>query len=155
MKANRKFIEEQDAISAVIGVILMVAITVAIAAVTFVYFTGLMGSPETEKENASIAVNNENTKIKITLVSGGKSLPSDGYSFSNSVIVRLNGNKLSGEGIAPGNTGWDIGESLYIGNATPALDDRSSDVTQLAPGDYSLTITIMGTVIYDDDIKVI
>jgi flagellin-like protein len=38
MKANRKFIQAEDeAVSAVIGVILMVAITVAIAATVYVY----------------------------------------------------------------------------------------------------------------------
>ena len=44
MKANRKFIEEEDAVSAVIGVILMVAITVAIAATVYVYVSGMLGT---------------------------------------------------------------------------------------------------------------
>src|SRR5512136_1010553 len=44
MKANRKFIKEEDeAVSAVIGVILMVAITVAIAATVYVYVSGMLG----------------------------------------------------------------------------------------------------------------
>ena len=44
MKANRKFKEgEDEAVSAVIGVILMVAITVAIAATVYVYVSGMMG----------------------------------------------------------------------------------------------------------------
>jgi len=47
MKANKKFIEGEDAVSAVIGVILMVAITVAIAATVYVYVSGMIGtSPE-------------------------------------------------------------------------------------------------------------
>ena len=41
MKANRKFVEEKEAVSACIGVILMVAITVAIAATVFVYVSNL------------------------------------------------------------------------------------------------------------------
>ena len=45
MKANRKFIEGEEAVSAVIGVILMVAITVAIAATVYVYVSGMLGSP--------------------------------------------------------------------------------------------------------------
>ena len=44
MKANKKFVEEDEAVSAVIGVILMVAITVAIAATVYVYISGLGGS---------------------------------------------------------------------------------------------------------------
>ena len=44
MKANRKFVNgEDEAVSAVIGVILMVAITVAIAATVYVYVSGMMG----------------------------------------------------------------------------------------------------------------
>jgi flagellin-like protein len=43
MKANRKFVEGEEAVSAVIGVILMVAITVAIAATVYVYVSGMMG----------------------------------------------------------------------------------------------------------------
>ena len=42
MKANRKFIEDGEAVSAVIGVILMVAITVAIAATVYVYVSGML-----------------------------------------------------------------------------------------------------------------
>ena len=43
MKANRKFVEGEEGVSAVIGVILMVAITVAIAATVYVYVSGMMG----------------------------------------------------------------------------------------------------------------
>ena len=43
MKANRKFREGEEAVSAVIGVILMVAITVAIAATVYVYVSGIIG----------------------------------------------------------------------------------------------------------------
>ncbi len=42
MKANRKFIKGEEAVSAVIGVILMVAITVAIAATVYVYVSGML-----------------------------------------------------------------------------------------------------------------
>ena len=68
MKANRKYIEGEEAVSAVIGVILMVAITVAIAATVYVYVSGLATSPTSDAENASVAVKNENGKIKIKIV---------------------------------------------------------------------------------------
>ena len=51
MKANRKFIEGEEAVSAVIGVILMVAITVAIAATVYVYVSGMLGGPTTKTPN--------------------------------------------------------------------------------------------------------
>jgi len=44
MKANRKFRDGEEAVSAVIGVILMVAITVAIAATVYVYVSGMIGT---------------------------------------------------------------------------------------------------------------
>ena len=51
MKANRKFKEDEEAVSAVIGVILMVAITVAIAATVYVYVSGMIGtSPQSTPE---------------------------------------------------------------------------------------------------------
>ncbi|HEX08492.1 MAG TPA: type IV pilin [Thermoplasmatales archaeon] len=43
MKANRKFIKDKEAVSAVIGVILMVAITVAIVGVLWGYLSGFFG----------------------------------------------------------------------------------------------------------------
>jgi FlaG/FlaF family flagellin (archaellin) len=46
MKMQRT-ITNQDAVSAVIGVIIMVAITVAMAAVAYAYFTGMIGEQKT------------------------------------------------------------------------------------------------------------
>jgi len=51
MKANKKFVEEKEAVSAVIGVILMVAITVAIAATVYVYVSGMLGDEQESAPN--------------------------------------------------------------------------------------------------------
>lgn len=49
MKANKKFKEaDERAVSAVIGVILMVAITVAIAATVYVYVSGMISNSKTD-----------------------------------------------------------------------------------------------------------
>jgi flagellin-like protein len=53
MKANRKFKNEEEAVSAVIGVILMVAITVAIAATVYVYVSGMLGTGQQSTPNIS------------------------------------------------------------------------------------------------------
>jgi flagellin-like protein len=55
MKANRKFVEGEEAVSAVIGVILMVAITVAIAATVYVYVSGMIGGTTTS--TSTVAMN--------------------------------------------------------------------------------------------------
>jgi len=53
MKANRKF-KNEEAVSAVIGVILMVAITVAIAATVYVYVSGMLGGGPTGTASVSL-----------------------------------------------------------------------------------------------------
>jgi flagellin-like protein len=66
MKANRKFIQaDERAVSAVIGVILMVAITVAIAATVYVYVSGMIGGTKTQTPN--IACTTDSTTNKITV----------------------------------------------------------------------------------------
>jgi len=74
MKANRKFIEgDERAVSAVIGVILMVAITVAIAATVYVYVSGMLGG--TQNKAPSMAFNKQTTPTKgLTVVSADSGL---------------------------------------------------------------------------------
>ena len=155
MKANRKFKESEDAVSAVIGVILMVAITVAIAATVYVYVSGLATSPSSQAENASVAVKAENSKIKITLTTAGNNMPDVGYSFTNTVTIRLNGSAMPETALTA--TDWAVGGSLYIGDVTgtETLDDTASDVTGLVPDSYSVTVVIAETVIYDDSVRII
>ena len=55
-----------------------------------------------------------------------------------------------------GNTRWEEGESLYIGGSTPpTLDDELLDVEPLSHGDYTVTIIIIETVVFDDSIKIV
>jgi FlaG/FlaF family flagellin (archaellin) len=48
MITHREFNQSKHAVSAVIGVIIMVAITIAMAAVAYAYFTGMIGGQKTE-----------------------------------------------------------------------------------------------------------
>ena len=74
MKANRKF-KEEEAVSAVIGVILMVAITVAIAATVYVYVSGMLKPTNTRKTLSATKVatdtTNECTQWKVTSTDAG------------------------------------------------------------------------------------
>ena len=66
MKANRKFKEADDrAVSAVIGVILMVAITVAIAATVYVYVSGMIGGTKVQTPN--VACTTDSTLDRVTI----------------------------------------------------------------------------------------
>jgi flagellin-like protein len=68
MKANRKFKQaDERAVSAVIGVILMVAITVAIAATVYVYVSGMVSSPGTQAPNVTFS--KEETSDRLIVVS--------------------------------------------------------------------------------------
>jgi flagellin-like protein len=66
MKANRKFKEADDhAVSAVIGVILMVAITVAIAATVYVYVSGMIGGTQKQTPNVSMVSDNSGNLLRV------------------------------------------------------------------------------------------
>jgi len=66
MKANRKFIQaDERAVSAVIGVILMVAITVAIAATVYVYVSGMIGGTKTQTPNVACTTDATSNKIVV------------------------------------------------------------------------------------------
>jgi archaeal type IV pilus assembly protein PilA len=67
MKANRKFVEEKEAVSAVIGVILMVAITVAIAATVYVYVSGMIGDSPQSTPSASLNAEPVGTNCTVSI----------------------------------------------------------------------------------------
>ena len=79
MKANRKFVEGEEAVSAVIGVILMVAITVAIAATVYVYVSGMLTGPGESAPNLAWTLNDADNTI--TMTSGSST---DNYAASAS-----------------------------------------------------------------------
>lgn len=70
MKSNRTSRKPDDhAVSAVIGVILMVAITVAIAGTVYVYVAGMMGGMK--DQTANIACITDSAMNRITITSSG------------------------------------------------------------------------------------
>jgi flagellin-like protein len=76
MKANRKFIEtDERAVSAVIGVILMVAITVAIAATVYVYVSGMIGG--TKNQTPNVACTTDFTTNKVTIATADANIKWD------------------------------------------------------------------------------
>ena len=98
MKANRKFIKgDEEAVSAVIGVILMVAITVAIAATVYVYVSGMIGGTATKTSTLSMNTFSQNdaTQTRIWLVSGieGEPILDTAYSWS---LLNASGANASG-----------------------------------------------------------
>jgi len=65
MKKRRRIIN-QNAVSAVIGVIIMVAITVAMAAVAYAYFTGMIGEQKKEAPVVDFVRSDSDKTITVT-----------------------------------------------------------------------------------------
>ena len=65
MKANRKFRDGEEAVSAVIGVILMVAITVAIAATVYYYVTVMMPAGETSTPTFQLTKDDTQDRLEV------------------------------------------------------------------------------------------
>jgi flagellin-like protein len=87
MKANRKFIEgDERAVSAVIGVILMVAITVAIAATVYVYVSGMIGG--TQKSGPKISWVPDVSTHTLQITKGAVGFPYCGTATSANLIFR-------------------------------------------------------------------
>lgn len=93
MKANKKFKEEEEAVSAVIGVILMVAITVAIAATVYVYVSGMLGGPTATGPKISWTPNPAEDTLTITKGAPGSpygaSATSGNLIFINATSVKF------------------------------------------------------------------
>jgi flagellin-like protein len=155
MKANRKFVEGEEAVSAVIGVILMVAITVAIAATVYVYVSGMLGGTTgTETEGASVAVTAAaDDRIKVTLTRGGQNYDeTDGYSATD-VNIFIDGYEV--EELATSPSTWYTGEPVYIGLATDTpTAPRAAATTGFADGIYDVSVSILGTAVHDGQITI-
>jgi len=126
MKANRKFIGEERAVSAVIGVILMVAITVAIAATVYLYVSGMITGGSSITPTVSFSQVANNNYLMVSGVEHGP-IPKDkvNITFTNSsggvktygdITDTNNNNNLdAGDIIKPHDTtGWQAGEKYTV-----------------------------------------
>jgi flagellin-like protein len=123
MKANRKFIIKADerAVSAVIGVILMVAITVAIAATVYVYVSGMIGGTKNQTPNVAFTTDSTNNKMTIAT--------SDANIKWSDVVVTLN----------PACTGAASGYKVYYGGGATAATAFNSTVNPAVPTGTTVT----------------
>ena len=157
MKANKKFRDEEEAVSAVIGVILMVAITVAIAATVYLYVTGMIGTGTTESENASVVVKGENNQIRATLSKAGANMPTDGYIEADWTIF-VNGTEVKNPGLGA----WDVGDSWIVqwdsGNNPDRYNYTASSQADLivftAGTKHAVTVTVKDTVVFDATVTI-
>ena len=95
--------EDERAVSPVIGVILMVAITVILAAVIATFVTGL-GSNTSSNANAAVSVSENSTAVTVTLTDMGNS--------KNVTVRDASGSHIGGSNLTS------VGESVGITSAS-------------------------------------
>jgi flagellin-like protein len=135
MKANRKFVEGEEAVSAVIGVILMVAITVAIAATVYVYVSGMLGGGPTAAPTVGmIQVGNY---ISIQQVERGP------ITYTDVAITVIN---ISGIAAAAGATYNDVDNDGYVSGG-----DTINMTTGWLGGTHTGHVPYTVSLIYQDD----
>ena len=129
MKANRKFKQaDERAVSAVIGVILMVAITVAIAATVYVYVSGMIGGTKTQTPN--VACTTDATANKITVATADSNIKWDDITITTDRAAN-----------------WSIYSGGGVTNET--LNAYPNDATvMVTAGDYILCSGATGNVKY-------
>ena len=152
MKANRKFVEGEQAVSAVIGVILMVAITVAIAATVYVYVSGMLGGSPTAQEDAVVTQSVSEGKIRLLLTKGGQQYTDTGYIYD---IYVVNNSDADDDFDDTAVAGWLVGQSIIIGRtAAGAITTGAAATDPLDTGTYGVTVVVLGTVVFDSNIKI-
>ena len=126
MKANRKFTRDEDAVSPVIGVILMVAITVILAAVIAAFVFGMGSSLSKQYVVAATVSQISSEKIDVTYAGGPDA---DALSYINVTITSANEVLYVNESIAPtgSNTNPTVGTSVTVNAAADSNDFAERD----------------------------
>jgi len=139
-RADRKsLMKDEEAVSPVIGVILMIAITVVIAAVVASFAYGIIGGVATAPNSALVFENADLGKTNITLVHHGGDSITNAFTDTNpttgnwgDMIVKLNGVDVSWQNnVMVGgdtDTNFESGEQLKIRVTALASGDTISVV---------------------------
>ena len=137
MKANRKFKEGQEAVSAVIGVILMVAITVAIAATVYVYVSGMVGGNAKSTPTVSLIPDGNDQNCTITL----GSVSSSGVLWSDVTYTLVN--KTQATQFIPTTFGtahaWGTSTAITVGNPTTQTNMAGGQIITIKGAPIGLT----------------
>ena len=156
-KANQAFKQNDEAVSPVIGVILMVAITVVLAAVVFVLVSNL-GKGTEAAENASASLQSPSSGvIQITLVKAGDSAPYTYAAGASHYTVAINGSECDSDDGLPASI--DAGSVIRIDatDANNGSDDGACEgLAAFVAGaqDVAVTVTVAGSTILSSTVDV-
>lgn len=90
MKANQKFANADEAVSPVIGVILMVAITVVLAAVVFVLVNNLTGDAGEASQDVTATTDEGKDRIDVITANDAADWGAMEIRVSSAVVLRIN-----------------------------------------------------------------
>jgi len=135
MKANRKFVEGEEAVSAVIGVILMVAITVAIAATVYVYVSGMLGGTPTRTPEIQFTPYEDTDRLSVSKTDGETDWSKLSIRSTEAIVFWINDDATSaGDGTdLAANTLHPIVDADHDGGDAD-VDIDASDFIDLAGG---------------------
>jgi hypothetical protein len=127
----------------ILGIILIVTTPIAIAATVYVYVTDMVPNGISTSENAAAVISQEESKIIVILAMGGQNY-GDGYT---DYAIYINSVEIVDLPII-----WQVGQQIIIGadNGGYIVDGDG-----LNNGVYSVTVTILNSVIYDGDITIV
>ena len=158
-KANQKFVQADEAVSPVIGVILMVAITVVLAAVVFVLVSNLSKTSD-KAEEAGIQVSSPIAgQIYVTLIKAGANAPystnSQDTTTTNDAVIQMDGQTCdsgatAGEfnALPGGDALWGAGETVVFDTDCSADFATPSAVTLTSNSQHTISVSVRGTVIF-------
>jgi len=144
----RQLLNDDDAVSPVIGVILMVAITVILAAVIASFVLGLGDSADEVQPNSSFSFDTDTDTPELTVtLTDGDTVETD------EIVVRSDGSSVFGtDGGSvgdqlsdfddPGSEEWDVGSSYVLGLTNGASEggDEVRLVWEELDGDNAATL---------------
>lgn len=112
----KKLFEDNDAVSPVIGVILMVAITVILAAVIGTFVLGLGDQVQQTSPTSQFTFDYDSTEINLTVThDGGDGIPAEELSVSGDI-------NTSGDTDLTNGQTWDKASAYGIGSSVTAGD---------------------------------
>jgi flagellin-like protein len=128
MKANKKYIlEEDEGVSAVIGVILMVAITVAIAATVYVYVSGMMGTGGEQAPTMIWTINEASDKLELTKTDPNVAWEDLQFRASQDVLILANGDATALDGQAIGANALTTFADAHMAGGDASVSAQASD----------------------------
>ena len=148
MKANRKFSKDEEAVSPVIGVILMVAITVILAAVIAAFVFGMGSTLQKQYLVTASATQTDTDEVQVTFTGGPDAesvrylnVSIDGTYFDNAGAEQTNvSNTFGGSASAT----IPIGQTETLGGTSNTVittgQDRLLVVAQFADGSSQIIL---------------